>query len=84
MQALSYNVRRKKKYCKEGRKKEEEEEREGREGGREGREQRKKKNLDAYDIRYSRVVTLPSTDRTSTCLISVSETGTDAFRCVWP
>ena len=45
---------------------------------------KKKKICGAYDIWYSRVVTLPSTDQTSTCLISVSGTGTDAFRCVWP
>ena len=44
----------------------------------------KAKKKRAYDIWYSRVVPLPSTDQTSTCLISVSGTGTDAFRRVWP
>ena len=45
---------------------------------------KKKKKMGVYSTRYSRVVTLPSTDRASTCLDSVSGTGTVAFRCVWP
>ena len=44
---------------------------------------RAKKKI-ACSIEYSGVVTLRCTDSTSTRLISVSETGTDAFTCVWP
>ena len=59
-------------------------ERRKKEGRKEGREkEKKKKKKDVYNIWYSRVVTLPSTNQTISRLTAMSGTGMGTFDCVW-
>ena len=44
---------------------------------------KKKKDGDVYNIWYSRVVTLPSTNQTISRLTAMSGTGMGTFDCVW-
>ena len=64
---------------KEGRKKEEKKE----EKERKKKEKSKKKDGHVYNIWYSRVVTLPSTNQTISRLTAMSGTGMGTFDCVW-
>ena len=47
------------------------------------KEKKKKKKKDVYNIWYSRVVTLPSTNQTISRLTAMSGTGMGTFDCVW-
>ena len=61
---------------KEGGRKEERKEKEK-------KKKKKKKKKDVYNIWYSRVVTLPSTNQTISRLTAMSGTGMGTFDCVW-
>ena len=55
----------------------------GCERGKKKKKKKKKKDWDVYNIWYSRVVTLPSTNQTISRLTAMSGTGMGTFDCVW-